>query len=183
MTDEPHPVEQFVASLKEALPTASTKVDAPDRPEGHWVVDVEHAGHDVVVEWRAKHGFGVTSSAAEAGFGEGPEEVYEDPCEVVARVVELIQRKERTRPPEAVLLRELRELAQLTQEELAKRLGIRQASVSKMERRQDMTLGTLRRVIEALGGKLEVTARFPQGAVRIAQFEVEPDDARGRASK
>jgi transcriptional regulator with XRE-family HTH domain len=68
-------------------------------------------------------------------------------------------------------LRELRAARQLTQESLAKSLGINQAAVSKMERRTDMYISTLRDFVIAMGGELEITARFPDGAIRIQQFE------------
>jgi hypothetical protein len=45
-----------------------------------------------------------------------------------------------------------------------------QASVSKMERRSEMYLSTLWRIIEAMGGRLEIVAIMPGGAVRIRQF-------------
>ena len=44
---------------------------------------------------------------------------------------------------------------------------IKQASVSKMERRTDMYIGTLAKFIEAMGGQLEIRAVFPDGSVRI----------------
>ena len=59
----------------------------------------------------------------------------------------------------------------LTQENLAKALGSQQALVSKLERRADMYVSSLRTYIEALGGELEIVARFPDGAVRISQFK------------
>ena len=65
---------------------------------------------------------------------------------------------------------ELREALDLTQESLAEALNITQASVSKMERRSDMYLSTLRKIIEAMGGKLEIVAVMPDGPVRIRQF-------------
>lgn len=68
-------------------------------------------------------------------------------------------------------LQELRAARKLTQEELAKTLNVNQAAVSKLERRTDMYVSTLREFIEAMGGELEITARFPEGAVRINQFE------------
>jgi very-short-patch-repair endonuclease len=68
-------------------------------------------------------------------------------------------------------LAELREARRLTQETLAGMLGNRQAAVSKIERRADMYVSTLRRYVEALGGELEIIARFPEGDVRIKQFE------------
>ncbi len=50
-------------------------------------------------------------------------------------------------------------------------LHINQSAVSKLERRTDMYLSTLRSYIEAMGGELEIIARFPDRAVRITQFE------------
>jgi len=68
-------------------------------------------------------------------------------------------------------LQELRRARQLSQEELAETLGVNQATVSKLERRTDMYISTLRRFVEAMGGELEITARFREGSVRIDQFE------------
>jgi DNA-binding XRE family transcriptional regulator len=67
-------------------------------------------------------------------------------------------------------LQALRQARQLTQEALAKTLGSQQARVSKLERRADMYVSSLRTYIEAMGGELEIIARFPDGAVRITQF-------------
>ncbi|HEX8831571.1 MAG TPA: XRE family transcriptional regulator [Longimicrobium sp.] len=68
-------------------------------------------------------------------------------------------------------LHELRQARRLSQETLAQVLGTNQAGVSKMERRTDMYVSTLRRYLRAMGGDLEITARFPDGSVRINQFE------------
>jgi DNA-binding XRE family transcriptional regulator len=67
-------------------------------------------------------------------------------------------------------LDELRAARELTQENLAAVLGVKQASISKMERRADMYISTLSKFIEAMGGKLEIRACFPEGTVRITQF-------------
>jgi transcriptional regulator with XRE-family HTH domain len=67
-------------------------------------------------------------------------------------------------------LQELRQARHLTQEQLASILRIKQASISKLERRTDMYISTLRSLIEAMGGKLEITAKFPEGEVKIVQF-------------
>ena len=68
-------------------------------------------------------------------------------------------------------LQALRQARKLTQEALAKVLGAQQAHVSKLERRADMYISSLRTYIEAMGGELEIIARFPDGAVRVTQFE------------
>lgn len=85
-------------------------------------------------------------------------------------------RKQRIRRKTAELLaelplQELRRARQLSQDELAQALGVNQATISKMERRADMYISTLRRFVEAMGGELEIMARFREGSVRIGQFE------------
>ena len=71
---------------------------------------------------------------------------------------------------EEMALSELRQAMGITQERLAKALRINQAGVSKLESRSDIFLSTLRRAVEAMGGKLEIRAKFPAGEVRIRQF-------------
>lgn len=68
-------------------------------------------------------------------------------------------------------LAELRESLGLTQEELGTLLDVKQAAVARLEGRADIRLGTLHRIISALGGELEIVARFPEGVVRLTQFE------------
>jgi transcriptional regulator with XRE-family HTH domain len=70
-------------------------------------------------------------------------------------------------------LQELRRARQLTQEQLAEALGMDQGNISKLERRTDMYVSTLRKFVEALGGQLEVVARFPEGSIRISQFRLD----------
>jgi len=68
-------------------------------------------------------------------------------------------------------LNELRVARQLTQEQLAKSLGIEQPAVSRLERRTDMYISTLQTAIKAMGGDLEIRATFPDGSTyRIEQF-------------
>jgi transcriptional regulator with XRE-family HTH domain len=67
-------------------------------------------------------------------------------------------------------LHELRRARQLSQEQLAEELGATQPEIPKIEHRTDMYVSTLRRFVEAMGGKLEIIVRFPDGTVRITQF-------------
>lgn len=71
----------------------------------------------------------------------------------------------------AMPLAELRRARKLSQEQIALILHVKQASVSKLERRTDMYISTLRGFVEAMGGDLDITARFPEGDVKIDQFE------------
>lgn len=66
-------------------------------------------------------------------------------------------------------LDELRTALRITQESLAKVLGVKQSAISKIERRTDMYVSTLESVIEAMGGRLEIEAVFPDGRVKINQ--------------
>jgi DNA-binding transcriptional regulator YiaG len=68
-------------------------------------------------------------------------------------------------------LYELRHARAMSQEAIAEALQTSQSSVSKLERRVDIYVSSLRRYIESLGGELEIIARFPDGDVRINQFE------------
>jgi DNA-binding XRE family transcriptional regulator len=61
----------------------------------------------------------------------------------------------------ATTLKDLREAFAHTQVELAQSLGVGQDTISRIERRSDMLLSTLRRYVEAMGGRLELVARFP----------------------
>jgi Helix-turn-helix domain len=62
---------------------------------------------------------------------------------------------------EEVTLRDLRKAKQITQEEVAQRLSGRQVYVSRLERRADMKLSTLREYVRALGGDLQLMVTFP----------------------
>jgi len=67
-------------------------------------------------------------------------------------------------------LHELRKALKMSQEELAIALGVKQPEVSKLERRADMFISTLRKTIKAMGGDLDIVAHFPGGDVVINQF-------------
>lgn len=76
-------------------------------------------------------------------------------------------------------LDELRRARGLTQKDLAEALSVRQPSVARLEKRSDMYISTLRNHIEAMGGELEVVARFPEGTVRVVNFAALGDRRRG----
>jgi transcriptional regulator with XRE-family HTH domain len=74
----------------------------------------------------------------------------------------------------ALTLHELRKARTVSQQDLARRLAVGQPAVAKLERRGDMYVSNLRRYVEALGGRLEIAARFPDGAVSIVQNDARP---------
>jgi transcriptional regulator with XRE-family HTH domain len=65
---------------------------------------------------------------------------------------------------EELTLQDIRKARKLTQEQMATTLNIGQDSISRLEKRSDMMLSTMRSYIEAMGGSLELVARFPKRA-------------------
>ena len=72
---------------------------------------------------------------------------------------------------EYMAMQEIRKAMALTQEEVAKRLHIAQSSLSRLEKRNDLLISTLRKFIEAMGGRLHITVTFPdRPPVEISGF-------------
>ena len=90
--------------------------------------------------------------------------------QVDARAAELIA--------EELTLRELRVARKLTQVKMAKKLGITQDSVSRLEKRSDLLLSTLRKTVQAMGGNLSLVAEFPDRKRVILSGIAESDPAR-----
>lgn len=95
---------------------------------------------------------------------------------VEARAQELIA-EERT-------LQDLRKARELTQERMAELLGIGQESVSRLEKRTDLLLSTLRSYVAAMGGRLRLVAEFPdRSAVDISSLSETTDEKPERAKR
>jgi DNA-binding XRE family transcriptional regulator len=79
-------------------------------------------------------------------------------------------------------LQKLRKAHKLTQANMAKKLGIGQDSVSRLEQRSDLLISTLRSYVEAMGGKLSIVAEFPDRRpvvlTGLANLETGPPAAR-----
>lgn len=75
---------------------------------------------------------------------------------------------------EMVSLEQLREGLGISQEELANVMEVRQPAISKLVRRPDMKVSTLRHLIAAMGGELHITATFPDRSVEIDNFTGSP---------
>lgn len=69
-------------------------------------------------------------------------------------------------------LQELRKARNVTQVEVAKAMSVEQAAVSKLERRDDMYVSTLREYVKALGGELKLVASFPDADIQVHPFEL-----------
>ena len=66
----------------------------------------------------------------------------------------------------------LRKAHEMTQMKMAEILGVAQSEISKIEHRTDLYISTLAEYVQALGGELEIRAVFPEGDVKITQFEL-----------
>jgi transcriptional regulator with XRE-family HTH domain len=94
---------------------------------------------------------------------------------VAARVAEL---------KAEMALAELRQARRRSQEELARALHVNQPAVAKLEKRTNMYVSNLRRYVEALGGELQITAKFPEGEVVIGNFsDIDTPPIRRREGK
>lgn len=82
-------------------------------------------------------------------------------------------------------LQDLRKARDLTQEKVAQILGVKQENVSRLERRSDLLLSTLRDYVAAMGGDLEIVARFPdrKPAILSSIFSNDDDDDEDRPTR
>jgi transcriptional regulator with XRE-family HTH domain len=84
---------------------------------------------------------------------------------------------------EEMTLRELRKARKLTQVRMAKKLGITQDGVSRLEKRSDLLLSTLRKTIQAMGGNLSLVAEFPDRPPVVLSRLAEDEPARKPARR
>ncbi len=89
---------------------------------------------------------------------------------VAARAAELIA--------EEMSLRQLRKARKLTQARVAKVLGVTQDSVSRLEKRSDLLLSTLRKTVKAMGGEVRIVAEFPDRRPVVLFDLSSPDEKR-----
>ena len=75
-----------------------------------------------------------------------------------------------------MLLHEVRQARAMTQQAVGEALDVQQPAVAKLERRTDMYVSNLRSYIEAVGGNLDIVARFPDGSVIITNFSDAGED-------
>jgi transcriptional regulator with XRE-family HTH domain len=81
--------------------------------------------------------------------------------QVLAKLPKKRREKVERRAAELATLKDLRQAVKRTQEELASSLGVGQDTISRLEQRSDMLISTLKRYVKAMGGELDLVARFP----------------------
>ena len=159
----PAAVRQFLEALDTMHPGLSVSCEKGGDKLHDWWIDVGHRGGSFTVHWAPDSGFVLHPASADAAYGEMPPERYADTAMLLRRAEQLLEGGE----VGSVDLRDLRQMQGLSQAELAARLGIQQAAVSKVERRQDLPLDTLSAIVKALGGTLELKVKFPGGEVPL----------------
>lgn len=156
-------IESFTALLTDSMPKCVIELDAPHRAAGSWWIDVRAGKKHVTLAYRPGKGFGIFQS--DAGYGEGPVEVYRTPERAARRVAQLLTSKSKYQQPS---LKDLRELYECSQVKMAELVGVKQSAISRFEQRSEFKIGTLAAAVKALGGKLEVRAQFPDSDVCIS---------------
>ena len=81
--------------------------------------------------------------------------------QVLAKLPRKRLEKIERRAAELATLKDLRQAVKRTQEDLASSMGVGQDTISRFEKRGDMLISTLKRYVQAMGGQLELVARFP----------------------
>ena len=98
-------------------------------------------------------------------------------AKVEARAAELLA--------EEMSLKDLRKARELTQEHMAELLGIGQEGISRLEKRSDLLISTLRNYLARMGGQLELVVRFPDRPAVLLQdlAELSPTEPESPAPK
>lgn len=147
-------IERLKAELAKRFSKIEMVIDKPSDPKGPWFLDVPGtaSSQPIAVEWRDGRGFGV-STPGEEDYGSGPHEVFTTFRAALERITDLIASGGKTSPSNELLLVQLRKLCGISQTELASRLGMSQANVARMERRDDVLLSTAVKMVKAMGGR------------------------------
>jgi DNA-binding XRE family transcriptional regulator len=162
-------IEELRERLRARVPGVEAELDPPANPTAPWFLDARLGTSGVIVEWRPALGFGVSSRRGGPYGDDSPDEFFPHLDGAVDRVVELLTEGTQTAPPERLDLKAMRERKFVTQQELAALVGVKQGTISKLERREaeEVGIGVLRSVARALGGELEVNVRFAERSVAV----------------
>lgn len=160
----PPAVGELLLLLQTEAAEATVSLEAGSEASGNWWIDATLRDTNVALEWHPTTGFRLYDPTSD-GYGDGPLEIFRSPALAARRVGQFL--KSRTATPVGSWLKQLRELHGLSQETLAARLAVQQAAVSKMESRTELLVSSLAAATEALGGRLEIRAHFPDCDVSL----------------
>lgn len=157
-------IEHLKHLLSKSLPSMHVQVEEPEHTGGsHWV-DVIFGKKRHTLQYRPGKGFGLFHEDAE--YGEGPAEIYRTPERAAQRLLQLVA--DGNSNAGCMGLKDIRELYGQSQVTLAKKAGVKQPAISRVEKRGELKLSTLAATIKALGGKLEVRAHFKDADLPIS---------------
>lgn len=162
MESLPDPIKTFLAALAGRDSSLKPQIEPGGEKAGNWWIDLLGKKR-ITIEWRPEFGFGFSVGDAK-GYGEGPAEIFRSPARAAHRVMQLIAPQPASTPTG---LRAVRELYGVTQDQIATRLKKGQAAISRLETRNDSKIETISKYVQALGGKMEIRAVFPDGQLPI----------------
>ena len=158
----PREIEDFLKFLAEHKRELDPQISPGGEKLGNWWIDLL-CEIPITLEWRIGKGFGLWFGAS-TDYGDGPTEIFRTPQRAADRVIQI-----HTRRAEAIGhgLKAIRELYKVSQDEIAARLNIRQAAISKLEGRTDPKIETVSNYVAALGGHVEFRVVFPDSRMPI----------------
>jgi hypothetical protein len=154
---EPAAISELISELQTKGLRAHA-IDAPKNENGEWFMDLTFERFHTTIGYRADAGFGVFTS--EGLYGGRPDEVFREPRQAAIRVLQLAQQWAKNARLRSPGLRDLRHIVEQPQTRVAAALGGDQASISRLEMRDDHKLSTIADYVRALGGDLELRVRF-----------------------
>jgi DNA-binding Xre family transcriptional regulator len=159
-----NPIELMQAELSARFPDLSLEVGHPELDTGFWDMDISRSGTFLMsINWREKDGFSFSTPKPD-DLWSAHDEHLTDYDQALARIAFLLETGGETIPPLLRQFAELRQARGLSQSELAERAGLAEADLSRVENQDDMKLGTLQKIVTAMGASLSIVARFPDGS-------------------
>jgi len=159
-----NPIQRLQAELSARFPDLTIEVDSPSLETGYWDMDISHDNKFLMsVNWREQNGFEFSTPKPD-DLWSPHDEYLADYDQALARIAHLLATGGETVPPLALRLAELRQARGFSQAEVAERAGLAQANLSRVENQDDMKLGTLQKIVTAMGASLSIIARFPDGS-------------------
>jgi DNA-binding XRE family transcriptional regulator len=148
-------VEDFQEVIAFVCPKATVRIEPGGEKNGGVWLDVQENGVRVTAEWRPGLGIGIYHPGGNA-YGTSPQEIFRNLPMAARRIRQLL----RAQNPKPLGLRMLRNLLDLSQEDLASKLHVKQGAVSKLESRGDVKLQSLVNAVRAMGGDVEIRVHF-----------------------
>lgn len=141
------------------------EIDAPSDPAGETFLDISKAEFVTQLSFRPHSGLGVFIS--EDSYGQRPDEIYRNSDKAASRVEQLFRQYEKSGSVGYLTLVEMRKLNNYSQVDLAEALSIKQPSVNRIEKRDNIKFETLAKHVAAMGGRLEMRVVFEEMEARL----------------